>query len=115
LKCRTNNIDISLTGFEVAEIDQILRIEDSGDLDEFPANPGPPVSELGDLWILGKHRIHCADGQFHGFIWKFGQRNENPRLHGGGRSLERTALSLHFPAIREFYRQSTSYPYSRPQ
>jgi hypothetical protein len=29
-----------------------------------------------------------------------------PKLYGGGRSLERTALPLHFPANSEFIRES---------
>ena len=39
------------------------------------------------------------------FFRKSDQRTQILRLYGGGRSLERTALSLHFPAKREFNRE----------
>ncbi len=63
------DLDFSLeaTGFQMGEID--LRIqtsltlsdskEDSAD-DLRDALKGPPVSRLGDLWLLLKHRILCA-------------------------------------------------------
>jgi len=62
------NFDLDVTGFSVAEID--LRIEGlatpavSGldPADSLPeVSDGPAVSKLGDLWILGKHRILCGD------------------------------------------------------
>jgi DNA modification methylase len=61
------NLDFSLdvTGFEIGEID--LLIEDSEKVagadpaDLVPAvETGPPVTRPGDLWILGRHRIHCG-------------------------------------------------------
>jgi DNA modification methylase len=65
----TLDLDFSLeaTGFSIGEID--LRIEglsdsaegeDAEDLLE-PTAGQPPVSEPGDLWLLGKHRIFCGD------------------------------------------------------
>jgi hypothetical protein len=55
-------IDLSLTGFDGREIDEFLS--DPGDDDR--ANAAPPVPEnpvarLGDLWVLGKHRLACGD------------------------------------------------------
>ncbi len=60
------NLDISLTGFSPAEIDQ-LQI----DFEEDAADPGddidrswltgPIVSRRGSLWILDQHRFLCAD------------------------------------------------------
>src|SRR6266436_5000824 len=57
--------DVVLTGFEPAEVDII--IEGIGDESEQPENlvpeetSGPPVSRLGDVWMLGKHRLVCGD------------------------------------------------------
>jgi DNA modification methylase len=57
--------DVLLTGFEPAEVDTI--IEGFGDESDQPENlvpeesSGPPVSRLGDLWMLGKHRLVCGD------------------------------------------------------
>src|SRR6185312_5806514 len=53
--------DVLLTGFEPAEVDII--IDGIGDESEQPENlvpeesDGPPVSQAGDLWILGKHLL----------------------------------------------------------
>jgi hypothetical protein len=57
--------DVLLTGFEPAEVDII--IEGIGDESEQPENlvpeesSGPPVSRLGDVWMLGKHILVCGD------------------------------------------------------
>jgi hypothetical protein len=57
--------DVLLTGFEPAEVDII--IEGIGDESEQPENlvpeesSGPPVSRLGDVWMLGKHLLVCGD------------------------------------------------------
>jgi DNA modification methylase len=60
--------EVELTGFEIGEIDIILedadeaRREASGPEDEVPDPlPGPAVSQHGDLWVLGKHRLACGD------------------------------------------------------
>src|SRR5467141_4459400 len=57
--------DVSLIGFEPAEVDIIF--EGIGDESEQPENLvpeetiGPAVSRLGDVWMLGKHRLVCGD------------------------------------------------------
>jgi len=62
--------EIELTGFEMPEIDLIL--EDareangapSGPEDNVPQSPsGPAVAQVGDLWVLGNHRLLCADAR----------------------------------------------------
>lgn len=55
--------DVTLTGFEVPEIDLILqRAEAKADPeDQFDIASGPAVSSLGDMWFLGKHRILCGN------------------------------------------------------
>ena len=59
------DFSIELTGFDTAEIDSyLLSEEDAGSDDEnIPALPSPAetVSQEGDLWILGKHRLLCGD------------------------------------------------------
>jgi DNA modification methylase len=59
------DFDITITGFEVAEIDLILEEESRATKMEDPV-PEPildhaPVTEPGDLWLLGKHRIICGN------------------------------------------------------
>ena len=66
LELSTADLDFDLTdiGFEMAEID--LRIQGLSDSEEdfaedlLPA-PGPVVSQLGDLWNLGCHRVLCGN------------------------------------------------------
>lgn len=57
--------DVTITGFEIPEIDLILEEvkgkkqdeDDVFDLDEI----AKPVTQSGDLWLLGKHRLLCGD------------------------------------------------------
>lgn len=56
--------DLELTGFTLEEIDglQINEItEGLTDEDAAPEAPENPVSKLGDVWILGNHRLMCGD------------------------------------------------------
>lgn len=58
------DFDVTITGFEIAEIDAILEgSSEFGEEDEIvePVSDGPPISEPGDLWLLGKHRILCGN------------------------------------------------------
>lgn len=59
------DFDVTVTGFEVTEIDLILEQAhaDSTMEDEVPepALDQPAVTEPGDLWLLGKHRITCGN------------------------------------------------------
>jgi ParB-like chromosome segregation protein Spo0J len=58
--------DISITGFDVAEIEHLFSQvhdkdikEDDFDVDE--ALKEPAISKPGDLWLLGRHRLLCGD------------------------------------------------------
>jgi hypothetical protein len=58
---------LDATGFEVGEIDLLIEgvlpaPEGAGDpVDHIPDLPAkPPVSQLGDLWLLGRHRVYCG-------------------------------------------------------
>lgn len=56
--------DLGLTGFGPEEIDGILAgfgKEGLTDPDDVPEVPADPVSVLGDLWLLGNHRLCCGD------------------------------------------------------
>jgi DNA modification methylase len=60
------DFDLGLTGFDLAEIDELLAAaqpEQAGltEDDEVPEAPEQPVSHLGDLWVLGNHRLLCGD------------------------------------------------------
>ncbi|MBV8397619.1 MAG: site-specific DNA-methyltransferase [Acetobacteraceae bacterium] len=61
------DFSLEVTGFEMAEID--LRIGSLEHLPEAGNDPAdalpeisahPPLSKIGDLWLLGKHRVLCG-------------------------------------------------------
>jgi DNA modification methylase len=59
------NFDLDLTGFDLSEVERLLRNNDvqEDDYDEMPPDneSTPLVGKLGDLWILGEHRLLCGD------------------------------------------------------
>lgn len=57
------DFNLDLTGFGADELAVLLaeKTEGKTDPDEIPDAPAIPVSELGDVWLLGKHRIVCGD------------------------------------------------------
>jgi len=54
-----------LMGFSQEELSDILNAveptEGLTDEDEVPEVPVEPVTKLGDVWLLGKHRVMCGD------------------------------------------------------
>lgn len=49
-------------GFEVATIDIAIAEAEGNDAEAEPEPAhGPPVSQVGDLWLLGDHRLICGD------------------------------------------------------
>jgi hypothetical protein len=57
------DFDLSLTGFASGEVDVVLKAENDPDDEIIPAVPEEPRTELGDVWILGEHRLGCGDGR----------------------------------------------------
>src|SRR5262249_4530668 len=62
------DFDIEVTGFEMGEIDlRIASLEETPAAGSDPADilpeglAGPPVSKLGGLWLLGRHRVLCGN------------------------------------------------------
>ncbi len=56
--------DLDLTGFNTDEIEALLAptgSEGLTDEDAVPEVPEAPVTVLGDVWMLGKHRVMCGD------------------------------------------------------
>jgi DNA modification methylase len=60
--------DVELTGFSLAEVD--LAIDEANEAstdgplepeDAVPVVTGEPVSRMGDIWHLGRHRLLCGD------------------------------------------------------
>ena len=67
------DFEIELTGFSLAEVDIVLdeareSATDGADAsleDNIPAywHEGPAVTQPGDLWILGRHKLICGDAR----------------------------------------------------
>jgi hypothetical protein len=56
------DFDLTITGFETVDLDLLIQGDGKVDAaaDEI-SEPLPPVSRVGDLWLLGRHRLLCAD------------------------------------------------------
>ncbi len=57
------DFDLSLTGFSSGEVDVVLKAANDPDDEFIPAVPQEPRTRLGDIWILGEHRLGCGDGR----------------------------------------------------
>lgn len=60
------DFDVSLTGFEPAELDALFKdsLKDGIHDDDFDVDgelQKPAVTTLGDVWTLGRHRLVCGD------------------------------------------------------
>jgi ParB-like nuclease family protein len=60
------DFDVSLTGFELPEIDILIGELDAANSNEpadapIPLPAGPAVTRLGDIWQIGNHRLICGD------------------------------------------------------
>ena len=64
-----SGFDVSLTGFEALELDELFGNdtagkevkEDNFDVDRAVEQIEKPISQRGDIWELGKHRLMCGD------------------------------------------------------
>jgi DNA modification methylase len=63
LGLKDEGFDLGLLGFGDDELADLLADRTDGlvDPDDIPEPPAEPVSVLGDVWILGNHRIACGD------------------------------------------------------
>ncbi len=59
---QADGFNLELTGFNLDEIAAFLvdKTEGLTDPDAVPDVPVDPVSRLGDVWVLGRHRIACG-------------------------------------------------------
>lgn len=60
------DFDVSLTGFDPEELDDLFRddVKDGIQEDDFDVDAElakPVFSKAGDLWLLGEHRLLCGD------------------------------------------------------
>ena len=57
------DFDLGLLGFDDAMLAGLMGVETEGltDPDDVPEPPANPVTVLGDVWVLGNHRLMCGD------------------------------------------------------
>jgi DNA modification methylase len=62
---READFDLDLIGFDAGEIEAALNPAEITDglidPDEVPEPPVDPVTVIGDVWVLGNHRLMCGD------------------------------------------------------
>jgi DNA modification methylase len=61
---KLEDFDIDLLGFEDSFLDGLLEPEPTvglTDEDAVPEVPEQPITVLGDVWLLGNHRLMCGD------------------------------------------------------
>jgi len=59
-----DGFDLELLGFDKNELDKLLepeQIEGLTDEDAVPEIPEEPKTKLGDIWVLGNHRLMCGN------------------------------------------------------
>jgi DNA modification methylase len=61
-------IQIQDLGFSPGEIDVILGSEVDVEDEVIPELPEAAITRLGDIWVLGEHRIGCGDCRDPGFL-----------------------------------------------
>jgi DNA modification methylase len=60
---RDIGFDLALTGFDGGELDALFADHTAGltDPDDVPDPPAEPVTQPGDIWLMGRHRLLCGD------------------------------------------------------
>jgi DNA modification methylase len=72
---------IEISGFELAEIDQILLGDEAGALEQGPLAPEAgalAVARLGDVFQLGPHRVICGSATDPAVLQRVTERDEAP-------------------------------------
>jgi DNA modification methylase len=65
-----HGVDLTVTGFEIAEIDNVLLLDDDvtnemtpDKLDKIPTPDPVTVTRPGDHWVMGDHRVFCGNAR----------------------------------------------------
>jgi site-specific DNA-methyltransferase (adenine-specific) len=60
-----DKFSLDLLGFNADELNALLNpvevIDGLTDEDEVPEPPPEPITKIGDVWLMGKHRLMCGD------------------------------------------------------
>lgn len=80
-----SNFDLDLVGFSTEELDEIMNQDEEPEVedDDYTVTvPQEPKAKLGEIYILGKHRLMCGDST---------SIQDVEKLMGGGGSIRRTS------------------------
>jgi hypothetical protein len=58
---QAEDFDLDMLGFDPHDLDTLLGADDEEKANAAPPLPERPMSRLGDLWLLGPHRVRCGD------------------------------------------------------
>ena len=62
---KENDFDLDLIGFEDQELEKIFSSlydkDEDQEKEEIPESSENPISEVGDVWLLGNHKVICGD------------------------------------------------------
>lgn len=62
LEIELEGLDDLFTGFDAVEFDDVMRIDEEAEEDDFDEEPPEEsISKRGDIWLLGRHRLMCGD------------------------------------------------------
>ena len=63
---KESDIDLAVTGFDADELDKLIKIENVNFADEndVPEITTSAISQLGDMWLLGDHKLLCGDAVY---------------------------------------------------
>lgn len=75
-------VDVIATGFDLAEVDALLLEDDADepDADDVPMVSESQVSQLGDLWLMGEHRLLQGDARDREVYARLVTENQGVRL-----------------------------------
>ncbi|MBT9167760.1 MAG: Nucleoid occlusion protein [Syntrophomonadaceae bacterium] len=115
--------DVSLTGFDAAEIDELLNcwhakdtVQDNFDVDkekECIEGEGA-ITKLGDIWVLGSHRLLCGNSTSESDFAKLmdGSRAQvavTSPPYGVGKEYEKAGIEPWFQTIRPAIKNICNY------
>src|SRR5690554_4231167 len=115
--------DVSLTGFDASEIDELLNrwyskeaIQDSFDIDKAHEEivQREPVTKRGDIWLLGNHRLMCGDSTKDEDFEKlmegcYAQMAVTSPPYGVGKEYEKAGIEPWFETVRPVIRNLCRY------
>jgi DNA modification methylase len=118
-----NSFDVSITGFDAAEVDELMNkfyskeaVQDEFDVDnakdEIEAKGA--ITQKGDIWLLGNHRLMCGDStnaeDFEKLMnGKHAQMAVTSPPYGVGKEYEKAGIEPWFETIKPVIKNITKH------